>query len=66
MPTYERLDYGSVDGSQWGTSTDALGMYGATPSLQSSQVNISSATGSDTSTVCSTLVVALKRIGIVA
>ena len=32
MPTYERLDYGSDDGSQWGTaSTDKLGFYGATP-----------------------------------
>ena len=32
MATYERLDYGSPDGSQWGgTSTEALGMYGATP-----------------------------------
>lgn len=32
MATYERLDYGSPDGSQWGgASTEALGMYGATP-----------------------------------
>ena len=32
MPTYERLDYGSPDGSHWGgASTDALGMYGVTP-----------------------------------
>ena len=32
MATYERLDYGSPDGSQWGgASTDALGFYGATP-----------------------------------
>lgn len=32
MPTYERLDYGSPDGSQWGgASTDALGFYGVTP-----------------------------------
>lgn len=35
MPTYERLDYGSADGSQWGTaSSDALGMYGVTPVTQ--------------------------------
>lgn len=32
MATYERLDYGSPDGSQWGgASSDALGFYGATP-----------------------------------
>ena len=32
MPTYERLDYGSPDGSHWGgASTDALGLYGVTP-----------------------------------
>ena len=33
--TYERLDYGSSDGSQWGgASSDALGMYGVTPVAQ--------------------------------
>lgn len=32
MATFERLDYGSPDGSQWGgASTDAIGFYGATP-----------------------------------
>ena len=35
MPTYERLDYGSPDGSNWGgASTDALGLYGVTPVTQ--------------------------------
>lgn len=35
MATYERLDYGSPDGSQWGgASSDALGMYGYTPVAQ--------------------------------
>ena len=35
MPTYERLDYGSPDGSQWGgASTDAVGLYGVTPVTQ--------------------------------
>lgn len=39
MATYERLDYGSVDGSQWGgASTDKLGMYGATPVVQASTI----------------------------
>lgn len=33
--TYERVDYGSSDGSQWGGSaTEKLGMYGATPVVQ--------------------------------
>jgi hypothetical protein len=32
MATYERLDYGSDDGSQWGAaSTDKLGFYGSVP-----------------------------------
>ena len=30
--TFERLDYGSADGSQWGgASTDKLAFYGTTP-----------------------------------
>jgi hypothetical protein len=33
--TYERVDYGSSDGSQWGGgATEKLGMYGATPVVQ--------------------------------
>lgn len=31
MATYERLDYGSPDGSQWGDSTALLGFYGKVP-----------------------------------
>lgn len=32
MATYERVDYGSADGSQWGGSaSDLIGLYGATP-----------------------------------
>lgn len=62
--TYERLDYGSTDGSQWGTSSDALGMYGTVPVTISSVPSVSS--GSDTSTVVSSLVMALKRIGIIS
>lgn len=35
MATYERIDYGSADGSQWGgASTDKLGFYGAVPVVQ--------------------------------
>ena len=43
MPSYERLDYGSPDGSQWGTvTTDSLGMYGATPVQQYTLVGVAS------------------------
>jgi len=35
MPTYERIDYGSDDGSQWGTkATDKIGFYGKVPVVQ--------------------------------
>lgn len=35
MPTYERLDYGSPDGSQWGGATsDKVAFYGTTPITQ--------------------------------
>lgn len=35
MATYERLDYGSADGSQWGGSaSEKLGMYGKVPVIQ--------------------------------
>ena len=43
MPTYERLDYGSPDGSHWGgASTDALGLYGVTPVTQYTAVGAAS------------------------
>ena len=46
MPTYERLDYGSPDGSQWGgASTDALGLYGVTPVTQYTLVGAASTYG---------------------
>ena len=35
MATYEKLDYGSEDGSQWGASTDLIAFYGAIPVAQS-------------------------------
>ena len=65
MPTYERLDYGSPDGSQWGgASTDPLGFYGVTPVVrQAIGENVSTATHA--STAISSLIVALKAIGIV-
>ena len=43
MPTYERLDYGSPDGSQWGgASSDTLGFYGATPVTRFNDVQAAS------------------------
>jgi hypothetical protein len=52
MATYERLDYGSADGSQWGgAATDKVGFYGKVPVVQrpySSAVHASSAISSST------------------
>ena len=46
MATYERLDYGSADGSHWGgASTDALGCYGVTPVTQYTAVGAASTYG---------------------
>ena len=46
MATYERIDYGSPDGSKWGGSaSDKIGFYGITPIIQrpySSAVHLSS------------------------
>ena len=46
MATYERLDYGSPDGSRWGGSaSDKIGFYGVTPVIQrayTSTVHLSS------------------------
>lgn len=49
MATYERLDYGSADGSQWGDASAKLGFYGKVPVVQrpySSAVHASSAASS--------------------
>ena len=47
MSLYERLDYGTPDGSVWGgSSTEKLAMYGGTPVVQrpySSAVHATSA-----------------------
>lgn len=47
MATYERIDYGSADGSQWGgAASDKLGFYGKVPVIQrpySSAVHATSA-----------------------
>ena len=43
MPTYEKLDYGSEDGSRWGSSTSLLGCYGAVPAAQSTLPTVGAA-----------------------
>ena len=52
MATYERLDYGSPDGSKWGgASSDKLGFYGKVPIIQrayTAAVHASSALASST------------------
>ena len=66
MPTYERLDYGSPDGSQWGgASTDALGMYGVTPITQQ-VVGYNLSTATHASTLISTVFSALVSSGLFA
>lgn len=46
MATFERLDYGSPDGSKWGgAASDKLSFYGVTPVIQrayTSAVHLSS------------------------
>lgn len=52
MATYERIDYGSADGSNWGgAASDKIGVYGKVPVVQrpySSAVHATSAISSST------------------
>ena len=64
MPTYERLDYGSPDGSNWGgASTDPLGFYGVTPVVRQS-IGLGMSTATHASTLTSTMAEALKLVGL--
>lgn len=67
MPTYEILDYGSSDGSQWGsTSSDKIAVYGSTPVIKTVVGNITSnteITSAAGALVVSTLVQQLKTYG---
>lgn len=56
MPTYERVDYGSPDGSQWGgSSTDKIAFYGTTPIVQrSGAAQATSLVGTASSTAVAT------------
>ena len=63
MATYERLDYGSSDGSRWGgASSDALGMYGATPTVRLN-IGLGLSTATHASTLVSSIAEALKTFG---
>ena len=65
MPTYERLDYGSDDGSQWGTvSSDKLAFYGKVPISQTTFPQLSTGTINDVSTWVSNFIVYLKAVGL--
>ena len=65
MPTYERLDYGSPDGSQWGgVSTDRIGFFGATPIAQTTFPQLSVGNIGDVSTWVSNYLVYLKAVGL--
>ena len=65
MATYERLDYGSPDGSQWGgSSSEKIGFYGATPMSQSTFPQLSTGNIGDVSTWVSNFIVYLKRVGL--
>lgn len=52
MATYERVDYGSPDGSRWGgAASDKIGFYGKVPVIQrayTSAVHLSSEIASST------------------
>lgn len=69
MPTYEILDYGSPDGSQWGaTSTDRIAFYGSTPVVKTLVTNITTTneiTNTTGGTALSTLIQQLKTYGLV-
>lgn len=56
MPTYERVDYGSPDGSQLGgSSTDKIAFYGTTPIVQrSGAAQATSLVGTASSTAVAT------------
>lgn len=59
MATYERVDYGSPDGSQHGgAATDKIGFYGATPVVQRATATTHTTTNVVTSASYGTLQVA--------
>lgn len=68
MATYERIDYGSPDGSQLGgASTDKIGFYGATPITRPSVTwrNTTTATTSTNKLRIQRIYTALINLGLI-
>lgn len=68
MPSYERIDYGSPDGSQFGgASTDKIGFYGATPVTRPSVTwpNTGTATTALNETKVNRIMAALVSLGLI-
>ena len=67
MATYERVDYGSDDGSQMGgASTDKIGFYGATPIVKASLTQLASTkTSTQLRAELSALQNALANLGLI-
>lgn len=71
MATYERVDYGSPDGSQWGGATsDKLAFYGTTPvsqrasSDQAASLALSASIGTGAAAVITEICATLTALGI--
>ena len=66
MATYERLDYGSPDGSQWGTaSTDKIAFYGSTPIVKPSVTQQTTATTGALRADLDSVMTALSNLGLI-
>ncbi len=67
MATYERIDYGSSDGSQLGgASTDKIAFYGATPIVRPSVTQQATATTTALRADLNRLETALVNLGLIA
>lgn len=68
MATYERVDYGSPDGAQFGgAATDKIGFFGATPVAKPSVTwpNTGTATTTLNETKVNRLKAALETLGLI-
>lgn len=66
MPTYERLDYGSTDGSQWaGATSEPIAFFGGIPVVQQLVAGGNVSTVTNVSTAVSSLIVALAAMNLV-
>lgn len=68
MASYERVDYGSPDGAQFGgAATDKIGFYGATPVVKPSVTwpNTATATTALNETKVNRIMAALVTLGLI-